>query len=366
MFQVDPELYQDVKAKLVESNIERTRLKMELAAVREEAERKAKEDEDSVADAANSSQDYRDFQVLNTSLQVEIQSLKEDLQRQQVANESLMQAHQQQLQQQQQPQQPSASDEMLTQQVFHLQQLVQQQQTQLQQAQQQVAAERQLVQQLEGDLQFKDASLRRAEDELEEERRSGGAASLTSTPISKPTGAMEFKYSTSNLLQYLIYSSGRERTSSEVSQSSSHFELSAAFAGTPSAGETYAAAERLTSENDRLRQDLDKTMRENRHLTSQMESWKQQLTDISRSDEEGGVGEDDEEDDGEGARSPSLRARQARAWRSVGALQLRVEQLTLEVTKVRMEEKVKVGNILPYIVFFSLFLSSWRSATPSS
>lgn len=56
-----------------------------------------------------------------------------------------------------------------------------------------------------------------------------------------------------------------------------------------------------------------------------MENWKQQLTDASRDEEE-----DDDDDDPQ-----VLKAKQEHAWRSVGALQLRVEELTLEVTKVQ-------------------------------
>ena len=48
------------------------------------------------------------------------------------------------------------------------------------------------------------------------------------------------------------------------------------------------------------------------------------------------VGDDDAFYPGEDPNSPEvLRVRQEQAYRSVGALQLRVEELTLEVTKVR-------------------------------
>ncbi len=99
-----------------------------------------------------------------------------------------------------------------------------------------------------------------------------------------------------------------------------------------------------------------------------MESWKQQLTDVSRSSE-GGDDSDAEGDDG-------LRARQAQAWRSVGALQLRVEQLTLEVTKVRKYwEKNLVcrvwlngpGSLRKLIPgFLNPRFSFWKSVTHSS
>ncbi len=101
-----------------------------------------------------------------------------------------------------------------------------------------------------------------------------------------------------------------------------------------------------------------------------MESWKQQLTDISRSEATGDPDSSDPEwSGGDPDGSPRvLRAKQAQAWRSVGALQLRVEQLTLEVTKV--------GRMNDMLVFFQSFaatkplvlfvFSFWRSATPFS
>ncbi len=82
------------------------------------------------------------------------------------------------------------------------------------------------------------------------------------------------------------------------------------------------------SEYDRLQQDLEKSVRENRHLSRQMEDWKRQLADSAAVDV-------DSELEGADADSPAaLRLKQEQAYRSVGALQLRVEQLTLEVTKV--------------------------------
>ena len=144
---------------------------------------------------------------------------------------------------------------------------------------QQVAFERQLIQKLEQDLQVKDAALRKAEEELDR---------LKSSPIPERTR----KHSKA------------ESTSSEVSQ---YF---------------------VDSENDRLKQDLDKSVMENRLLTRQMENWKQQLSDVSVS-----ALEEDADDDSDDP--VVLKAKQDQAWRSVGALQLRVEQLTLEVTKVR-------------------------------
>ena len=54
-----------------------------------------------------------------------------------------------------------------------------------------------------------------------------------------------------------------------------------------------------------------------------MENWKKQLTTSDEPTEES-----DEED------PVFIRRKQEQAYRSVGALQLRVEELTLEVTKV--------------------------------
>ena len=71
----------------------------------------------------------------------------------------------------------------------------------------------------------------------------------------------------------------------------------------------------------RLQQDLNTSVHESRNLAKQMQTWKEQLS-ASAADF----------DDGGGANAPSFR--QEQAYRSVGALQLRVEELTLEVTKV--------------------------------
>ncbi len=340
---VDAELYAEVKAKLVESNIERTRLRMELDSAREEEEAKAREA------LATSSQDYQDFQELNRNLQVEIQSLKEDLQRQRAANESM------QAQRQGSPT-GGATDAQQQQQVQQqLQHLVQQQQAQMQQTHQQLALERQLMQQLESDLQLKDAALKKAEEELESIKSPSGAAAASAASLSFSTPA---RRATPPRQQ-----PHRQRTFSETS--SGHEELARLFSSPLS-------EDRLVYENDRLRQDLDKTMRENRHLTSQvgststtrwsrlgsaliatwrfpspfffqMESWKQQLTDISRTETD----LDSEEENPDAPRV--LRAKQAQAWRSVGALQLRVEQLTLEVTKLLEERdtlQLKLSNVM--------------------
>ena len=86
-------------------------------------------------------------------------------------------------------------------------------------------------------------------------------------------------------------------------------------------------------ENDRLKHDLDKSIQENRQLTGQMQSWKKQLTEGAMARADFAAGED--EDDEEFIESPEiLKLRQEQAYRSVAALQLRVEELPLEVTKV--------------------------------
>ena len=59
------------------------------------------------------------------------------------------------------------------------------------------------------------------------------------------------------------------------------------------------------------------------------------------------VGDDDAFYPGEDPNSPEvLRVRQEQAYRSVGALQLRVEELTLEVTKVRKKGRKEGRNIV--------------------
>jgi chromosome segregation ATPase len=82
----------------------------------------------------------------------------------------------------------------------------------------------------------------------------------------------------------------------------------------------------LTMQNERLKYDLDKSVGERRMLSQQMENWKRQLTD------HGEDGDEEEEIDYED--TAFIRMKQEQAYRSVGALQLRVEELTLEVTKV--------------------------------
>ena len=80
----------------------------------------------------------------------------------------------------------------------------------------------------------------------------------------------------------------------------------------------------LALQNQRLQLDLDKTIGERRLLSQQMENWKRQLTEAA------GQAEDQDPEETEEV----LKLKQEQAYRSVGALQLRVEELTLEVTKV--------------------------------
>ena len=77
-------------------------------------------------------------------------------------------------------------------------------------------------------------------------------------------------------------------------------------------------------------------MRENRQLTKQLDTWKQQLASFDSSSGNVVVDHDVyDDDDEEDEMSPVIwRMKQEQAYRSVAALQLRVEELTLEVTKV--------------------------------
>merc|ERR1711902_68314 len=97
----------------------------------------------------------------------------------------------------------------------------------------------------------------------------------------------------------------------------------------------------VSAQNDRLQQELDQTKMENKNLTKQMNTWKEQLLDI-------GTAGDDEPSDP--YLSPAvLRSRQDAAYRSVAALQLRVEELTLEVTKLLEERdtlQLKLSNVM--------------------
>ena len=78
----------------------------------------------------------------------------------------------------------------------------------------------------------------------------------------------------------------------------------------------------------RLQQDLNTSVVESRNLAKQMQTWKEQLSVGTGSD----FGLDDMMSADDVASPEVTRAKQA--YRSVGALQLRVEELTMEVTKV--------------------------------
>merc|ERR1719461_298409 len=94
----------------------------------------------------------------------------------------------------------------------------------------------------------------------------------------------------------------------------------------------------LALQNERLKYDLDKSIGERRLLSQQMENWKKQLTTSDEPTEES-----DEED------PVFIRRKQEQAYRSVGALQLRVEELTLEVTKLLEERdtlQLKLSNVM--------------------
>ena len=93
-------------------------------------------------------------------------------------------------------------------------------------------------------------------------------------------------------------------------------------------GQTWADSANLVSENMRLQQDLNTSVVESRNLAKQMQTWKEQLSVGAGSDLDDMMSADD-------VASPEVtRAKQEQAYRSVGALQLRVEELTMEVTKV--------------------------------
>ena len=90
----------------------------------------------------------------------------------------------------------------------------------------------------------------------------------------------------------------------------------------------------MALQNQRLQLDLDKTIGERRLLSRQMENWKRQLTEAASQGEDPDTYQDDDEYETEEV----LKLKQEQAYRSVGALQLRVEELTLEVTKVRHQK----------------------------
>merc|ERR1712018_1038458 len=92
----------------------------------------------------------------------------------------------------------------------------------------------------------------------------------------------------------------------------------------------------LALQNERLKYDLDKSIGERRLLSQQMENWKKQL---ATNDEP--IDENEDED------PVFIKRKQEQAYRSVGALQLRVEELTLEVTKLLEERdtlQLKLSN----------------------
>merc|ERR1719433_199680 len=102
----------------------------------------------------------------------------------------------------------------------------------------------------------------------------------------------------------------------------------------------------LLLQNQRLMYDLDKSIGERKMLSQQMENWKRQLT----STDEDELATIDDAFYPEDPNSPEvLRVRQEQAYRSVGALQLRVEELTLEVTKLLEERdtlQLRLSNVM--------------------
>ena len=107
----------------------------------------------------------------------------------------------------------------------------------------------------------------------------------------------------------------------------------------------------LMLQNERLQYDLDSSVGERRALSQQMQNWKRQLTQADQ-----GSDVDSESED-------FVRMKQEQAYRSVGALQLRVEELTLEVTKVsqliisRVKIKFRISgyNIQAQLLHFLTF-----------
>merc|ERR1719433_1373852 len=102
----------------------------------------------------------------------------------------------------------------------------------------------------------------------------------------------------------------------------------------------------LLLQNQRLMYDLDKSIGERKMLSQQMENWKRQLT----STDEDELATVDDQDEDESDNDPVfIRMKQEQAYRSVGALQLRVEELTLEVTKLLEERdtlQLKLSNVM--------------------
>lgn len=103
----------------------------------------------------------------------------------------------------------------------------------------------------------------------------------------------------------------------------------------------------LSLENDRLKNDLNQSARENRQLTKQLETWKRQLASFDASS--GNVVDLEDEESDEESSPVVMRMKQEQAYRSVAALQLRVEELTLEVTKLLEERdtlQLKLSNVM--------------------
>merc|ERR1711860_390543 len=101
----------------------------------------------------------------------------------------------------------------------------------------------------------------------------------------------------------------------------------------------------LALQNQRLQLDLDKTIGERRLLSRQMENWKRQLTEAASQGEDPDTYQDDDEYETEEV----LKLKQEQAYRSVGALQLRVEELTLEVTRLLEERdtlQLRLSNVM--------------------
>jgi len=95
----------------------------------------------------------------------------------------------------------------------------------------------------------------------------------------------------------------------------------------------------------RLQQDLNTSVVESRNLAKQMQTWKEQLSVGAGSD----FGLDDMMSADDVASPEVTRAKQEQAYRSVGALQLRVEELTMEVTKLLEERdtlQLKLSNVM--------------------
>jgi len=193
-----------------------------------------------------------EFQSLNANLNSEIASLKQYIEQQQY-NQSMLQMQNQQLQQQSQLQSqgaPSGASGGAVGDPGDVDRL-----------REQVHREQQLVVQLERDLQSREGTLEMLEAELAEvqEAKSQQEVELRSR-IQELAGRME-----QDLPNPRTLSMSEER------------ELLGVFGGTSD----------LQAENMRLKTDLDYSVRENRLLTSRIESWKHELEKEPVSGEEG-------------------------------------------------------------------------------